>query len=58
MKGIEGIDCISLAGKLSLEETAALIKEVGTIITVNTGIMHCVPIVNDVYRITWAYFTI
>ena len=38
--GIEGLDCISLAGKLSLEETAALIKEVGTIISVNTGIMH------------------
>ena len=40
INGIEGIDCISLSGKLSLEETAALIKEVGTIVTVNTGIMH------------------
>ena len=40
MNGIEGTDCISLSGKLSLEETAALIKEVGTIVTVNTGIMH------------------
>ncbi|MFD2442770.1 glycosyltransferase family 9 protein [Bacillus sp. CGMCC 1.16607] len=35
-----GTNCISLAGKLSLEETAALINEVGTIVTVNTGIMH------------------
>lgn len=32
--------CISFSGQLTLEETAALIKEVGTIITVNTGIMH------------------
>ena len=40
INGIEGTDCISLSGKLSLEETAALIKEVGTIVTVNTGIMH------------------
>ncbi|WP_148335293.1 MULTISPECIES: glycosyltransferase family 9 protein [Bacillus] len=35
-----GTDCISLAGKLSLEETAALIEEVNIIVTVNTGIMH------------------
>ena len=40
INGIEGIDCVSLSGKLSLEETAALIKEVGIIVTVNTGIMH------------------
>lgn len=40
INGIEGLDYISLSGKLSLAETAALIKEVGTIVTVNTGIMH------------------
>ncbi|MBY0124254.1 glycosyltransferase family 9 protein [Bacillus sp. S/N-304-OC-R1] len=40
VNGMKDKACISLAGKLNLEETAALIKEVGTIVTVNTGIMH------------------
>lgn len=40
VNGKESANCLSLAGKLSLEETAALIKAVGGIITVNTGIMH------------------
>jgi heptosyltransferase I len=32
--------CMSLAGKLTLSETAALIKTVNLLISVNTGIMH------------------
>lgn len=47
INGIEGIDYISLSGKLSLAETAALIEEVGTIITVNTGIMHLAAAVDS-----------
>lgn len=38
--------CLSFAGKLSLEETAALIEKVGIIVTVNTGIMHLAAAVN------------
>lgn len=47
INGIAGPKCISLSGKLSLEETAALIKEVGIIVTVNTGIMHLAATVDS-----------
>ncbi|TKC15529.1 glycosyltransferase family 9 protein [Robertmurraya kyonggiensis] len=43
---IGGFQCFSLAGKVSLEETAAVIKEVGAIITVNTGVMHLAAVMD------------
>ncbi|WP_066291419.1 glycosyltransferase family 9 protein [Bacillus sp. FJAT-29937] len=47
VNGVNGTNCVSLAGKISLEETAGLIKEVGTIVTVNTGIMHLAATVDS-----------
>ncbi|MBE4907216.1 glycosyltransferase family 9 protein [Bacillus luteolus] len=40
VRKVASSECISLAGKLSLEETAILIKKVNLIVTVNTGVMH------------------
>lgn len=41
-----GYQCFSIAGKVTLEETAAVIKEVGAIVTVNTGVMHLAAVMD------------
>ncbi|WP_019156093.1 glycosyltransferase family 9 protein [Robertmurraya massiliosenegalensis] len=40
LRPLQEHDCLSVAGRLSLEETAAVISESILMITVNTGIMH------------------